>query len=202
VLVSGLLALMPACSDLAGPRGEGPARDPLEVGATPATVGALLATPCEAGRIDPSRAGDDEPVLVDVVFGRPWSEAAADGPAAEELALVRRHQGEVLARFRVPAARIRIAPERIAELVGDEAWVSVREVPDPVRFDAVVTVDFGRPVGASELAAFRELGGQALEWHPGVPLLTGVLPDAAIPALRALLGPRSVTPERVYCPLG
>jgi hypothetical protein len=194
-----------ACADVAGPNETGePPPAPAADSALPA-VGALLATPCDVGTWGPGldalrRRG--ETALVDIVFGRPWSEEPHAGPSADEVGLVEAHGGKVLHRFHVPAVRARIALARVPALVSGEAWVFVRQVPDAASQGVVVVVDHGVAAGEAEVAAFEALGGRVLERHAGHPLLVGILPDEAIPALRASLGAGRVSAERVYCRAG
>jgi hypothetical protein len=124
---------------------------------------------------------------VDIYFGRGTADGPWDGPTGADVRLVQAHGGRVHYRFHVPAIRARIALSRVPDLV-QEGGITVREVPDPERYDVPdVGVGFNRALRDSDVALFAELGGRVNYRWDSFNALSGHLPDQSIPALRRLV---------------
>lgn len=107
--------------------------------------------------------------------------------------------GVVLHRFNVPAVRARINLNQIPDLLASAHWVTVREVPNPARFDLEVNVGYARPIGESDLQQFRKLGGRNTHQFDFINGISGATPDRSIPELRASPGVLYVEPNGIFC---
>lgn len=106
--------------------------------------------------------------------------------------------GSVGYLFNFAAARIKIAPERVAELVGRTNTV-LYGVPDLRRYDWRVGVRFSRPLTPSDFSTFASLGGRLISSIPSISVLIGNLPDRSLPTLRAQDGVREVSADYHFC---
>lgn len=166
-------------------------------------VGDYIATPCAFGmhgnRLDHLR-GRQEWALVDIYFGRDSPEARRSGPTAADIRLVKSHGGRVLHHFNVPAVRARILLARIPHLVEEGYWVTVRDVPDPTRYDVPsLSVGFSRPLTDSDVDLYVSLGGRVEYRFDFINAVSGVLPDRSVPALRDRSDIAYVEAGSVYC---
>lgn len=152
--------------------------------------GEIIATHCSlpptAGGLEQFR-GVHEWTVVDVFLGREDAEGAWGPPTSEDLANVAAGGGHVLHLFNVPAVRVRIVmsrlPELVLELRNAQAPPVIREVPDLRRFDYEVSV--GYDSHADEyVALFESLGGRVERRIDELGMLSGVIPDRSVPALR------------------
>jgi hypothetical protein len=151
------------------------------------SVGDLIATPCAFGmygnRLDHLR-GRHEWATVDIYFGGS-PDGPGDGPSSNDVALVSAHGGRVLYHFTVPAVRARVVLSQIPHIVRAGDWITVREVPDPTRYDVPsLLVGFERPVQDSDVELYITLGGQVDYRFVIINAVSGVLPDRSIPGLR------------------
>lgn len=165
------------------------------------SVGDYIATPCAFGLY-----GDrlihlrdrHEWALVDVYFGRGAS-GPPDGPTASDIDLVAKHGGRVLFSFNVPAVRARIILSRIPDLVKNGFWVTVRDVPDPTRYDVPLSVGLTRALEDSDVEQFATLGGRVEYRFNSIRSLSGVLPNQSIPTLRSRSDVRYVEVNSIGC---
>jgi hypothetical protein len=175
-----------ACTDLSGPT-DTYQLPPPDTSLAPdrLVVGSYIATPCELGIRGNQFAhlrGRDEWALVDVFFGRSTEAGPWGAPTAHDIALVTAHGGRVLYRFHIPAVRARMVLSRIPDLVGAGEWITVREVPDPTRYDLELSVGFTRPLTDADVEDFVRLGGRVTYAWDFINALAGILPDRSIPA--------------------
>lgn len=152
------------------------------------SVGELIATPCAFGihgnRLDHLR-NRHEWVLLDVFFGRASAEGPWNGPTASDIDLVTSQAGRVLYQFNVPAVRARILLSRVPDLVEEGFWITVRDVPDPTRYDVPsLSVGFSRPLLDADVELYVSLGGRVEHRFEFINALSGILPDRSIPDLR------------------
>lgn len=178
-----------ACSELTAPPDDFqlPEAD-LSLDPDRLSIGELIATPCAFGmhgnRLDHLR-DKHEWVLVDVFFGRSSAEGPWDGPTTSDIDLVTSHAGRVLYQFNVPAVRARILLSRVPDLVEQGFWITVRDVPDPTRYDVPsLGVGFSRPLQDADVELYESLGGRVEHRWDFINALSGVLPDRSIPVLR------------------
>lgn len=162
-------------------------------------LGDIIATRCRRNEQLLSRR---EWAVVDIFFGRRSERDPLTGPQPEHLRAVSARGGIVLHRFNIPAVRAYIQLSRIPELVANEFWVTVREVPDPRRYDLQVLVGYVSSVQESDLELFRRLGGRITYRFSIMDGIAGVLPDRSIPELRASARTRHVAPDQILCLLG
>lgn len=178
-----------ACADATAPHDTFELPEPdLSLDPDGLSTGELIATPCAFGiygdRLDHLR-DRHEWALVDVFFGRPSEEGPWDGPTASDINLVTSQAGSVLYQFNVPAVRARILLSRVPDLVEQGFWVTVRDVPDPSRFDVPsLSVGFSRPLLEGDVELYESLGGRVEYRWDFINALSGILPDRSIPALR------------------
>lgn len=188
VLSTGLM-IAAGCTDLLAPHDDFqlPAPD-LSLDPGRLAVGEYIATPC-AFRMGGDRLAHlrdrHEWALVDIYFGRTSPDAHRTGPTPSDIALVTSHGGRVLYHFNVPALRARIRLSQVPDLVENGFWITVREVPDPARYDvASLTVGFARPLVNSNVDLYVSLGGRVEHRWDFIAAISGVLPDRSITALR------------------
>lgn len=191
LLISAFGALMAGagCSDPTAPLDDFELPPPdLSLDPERLAVGDYIATPCAFGirgdRLEHLR-NQHEWALVDIYFGRDSPDGVSTGPTEGDIALVTSHGGRVLYHFNVPAVRARVVLARIPDLVEDGFWVTVRDVPDPARYDVPsLSVGFARPLEDSDVALYVGLGGRVEYRWDFIDALSGVLPDRSIPVLR------------------
>jgi hypothetical protein len=172
------------------------------LGGEHAWVGGVLASPCHLGTWGPGLDHlRDQPgrVLVDVAFERPASEGPADGLRPDEIGWIEAHGGTVLHRFEAPLVRARLPVARLEALVAGEAWVTVRAVPDPMRTDVPVEVLFDGMTADDLVGTLGGLGGRVTRTYTGLPLVEGIVPDHALPALAATPGVARIRLAGIYC---
>lgn len=163
------------------------------------SVGDYLATPCGNNHELRSRG---ERVLVDIFFGRKSNGDPMDRPQAAHVQTVTSHGGAVLHRFNVPAVRARINLNQIPDLMAAGHWVTVREVPNRVRYYLQVNVGYGRPLRDSDLNRFRELGGRITHRFDFINAISGELPNHSLPHLRSSGDVLYVEPDGIVCLAG
>jgi hypothetical protein len=162
-------------------------------------IGALVATPC--GPDDELRSRPER-VLVDIFFGRKSNSDPVEGPQETHVQAVSSRGGSVLYRFNVPAVRARINLNQIPALVAAGHWITVREVPNPARYDLQVNVGYRRPLQDSDLKRFRELGGRITHRFDFINGISGELPDHSLPHLRSSSDVLYVEPNGIVCLAG
>lgn len=206
VAILVVLASAVACGD-ADPAGPATITDDYELPLADAsldpdrlTLGRYIATPCAFRWSGGDGLADfhdrHELETVDIFFGN----AQWDGPTREDLRFVESHGGRVLHRFNVRAVRVRIQLSRIPDLVRTGDWITVRDVPDPSRYDIPsLGVGFARDLRESDIEHFVRLGGQVTHRLPNIRVIFGHLPDISVPAVRALPGIRFVEVSGVAC---
>jgi hypothetical protein len=161
-----------------------------------AVVGQYIATPCDGN--DHLR-GSTEWALVDVFFGRRSESEPVTGPQDHHLRAVTARGGVVVHRFNVPAVRAWMPLREVPELVAREFWTSVRDVPDPRRYDLPLIAMYVSAVEDPDVDRFQRLGGQVRKRFTIIPAIFGILPDASIPELRASTRTQQVEPDGVAC---
>lgn len=134
-------------------------------------------------------------MLVDIHFGP----SSGESPETDQIEAVERHGGRVLYQFRFQAVRARIDAARIPALASEFHFLSVRDVPDPRRFDWPVIASFVRPVTDADVERFAELGGQVRYRFTIINALAGPLPDRSIDVLRGEPEVSTVNGEGVGC---
>lgn len=190
ILAIGVGTSLPAaCSDPIPPADDFELPEPdLSLNPDRLSVGDYIATPCAFGirgnRLDHLRS-KHESALVDVFFGRASEDGPWIGPTASDVELVTSHGGRVLYHFNIPAVRARIILAQIPDLV-EAGGVTVREVPDPTRYDVPsLSVGFTRPLRREpDVDLYVSLGGRVDHLWGFINALSGVLPDRSIPVLR------------------
>lgn len=165
------------------------------------SVGDLIATPCTPlGPAPPDPlAYRHEWGTVDVYFGRATADDPRGAPTPADVALVESHGGRVLYLFNVPVTRARMILSRVPELVEDGFWITVRDVPDPTRYDVALTVGFDRELVDADVDRFAELGGRVTYRFDFIDALAGILPDRSIPDYEAQPDVAYVETEGLSC---
>lgn len=167
------------------------------------SVGEYIATPCAFGlygdRLDHLR-GRDERALVDVFFGRESGDGHLNRPTPDEIRLVEAHGGMALYHFNVPAVRARMSLSRIPGLVEEGFWITVRDVPDPTRYDVPsLLVGFTRSLRDTDAVVYSSLGGVVEQRLDVINALSGVLPDRSIPTIRGRSDVEYAAPAGMVC---
>jgi hypothetical protein len=163
------------------------------------SIGDYLAMPCGTNHELRSRS---ERVLVDIFFGRKSNRDPMDRAQAAHLQAVTSRGGAVLYRFNVPAVRARINRNQNPDLIATGHWITVREVPNPARYDLPVNVGYTRPLRDSDLGRFRELGGRITHRFDFINGISGELPDDSLPQLRSSSDVLYVEPNGIGCLAG
>ena len=193
-----------ACADVTAPPDAFELPEPdLSLDPDGLSIGELIATPCAFGiygdRLDHLR-DRHEWARVDVFFGRSSEEGPWDGPTTSDMNLVTSQGGSVLYQFNVPAVRARVLLSRVPDLVEQGFWITVRDVPDPTRFDVPsLSVGFSRPLLEADVELYESLGGRVEYRWDFINSLSGILPDRSIPALRDRSDVEYVQPGSVAC---
>lgn len=132
----------------------------------------------------------DERLVVDLFLIRESAATPNTGPLEEEILVIEEAGGEIIHRFNVSGVRTRILAEAIPRLVGYRGTPGqrvanhARAVPRTDRFDLQVTVGYaGDPDPL--MARFEQLGGHVTKLRPTSNYFSGVVPDSALPQLRA-----------------
>jgi hypothetical protein len=183
-------ALLPAEDDYTLPEPD-PSLDPAKV-----SIGEYIATPCGQNQQLRSRT---ERVLADIFFGRKSNSDMMEAPQEAHVQAVTSRGGAVLYRFHVPAVRARINLNQIPDLIAGGHWVTVREVPNPARYDLQVIVGYNRPLRDSDLERFRELGGRITHRFDFIDAISGELPNRSLPHLRSSGEVLYVEPNGIAC---
>lgn len=162
-------------------------------------VGYRLATACSPA-LARLRAATS-PLVVDLEFLWPTSEALDTGPTEEARAIVQHTGGQILHEFAAPALRVRIDPAGLETLLTEEPRIAARIVPDVDRHDLVLALDTGgEPLAATEQEAIEALGARIVDPRP-LPEVLIAAHDAAVVRLVARFGPR-LTLEPSSCTSG
>jgi hypothetical protein len=161
-----------------------------------AVVGQYIATPCDRNL---HLRGSTEWALVDIFFSRRSESEPVTGPQDHHLRAVAARGGVVVHRFHVPAVRAWMPLREVPELVARGFWVSVRDVPDPRRYDLPVIAMHVTSVEDADVDRFQRLGGQVKKRFTVIPAVFGIIPDASIPELRASTRTEQVEPDGVAC---
>jgi len=201
-ILAVLAALGAACGELLAPVDDYQLPPPdTSLDTNRLSIGSYIATPCAfyGGDRLASLRERQEWATVDVFFGRPTPPAPGEGPSAGEAQLVRSHGGRVLYTFNVPAVRARIILAKIPDLVERGFWITVRDVPDPTRYDLRLIVGFDRALTDADVALFQSLGGRVQYRWDNTRAIAGVLPDRSIPALRSQTDIRYLELDGVMC---
>jgi hypothetical protein len=202
LLAAAALGLAAACAEPTGFPPDDVELLPANLSLDPARVrvGETIATPCERHAPDGFAALRDrhEWGLVDITFGRA-GEGPTGPPSRAELELVRRHGGNVVHEYRIPAVRARMVLSRIPGLVREGFWVLVRDVPDQTRYDVPLMIGFGRALTDADAAVFAERGGLLRHRFESLAILGGILPDRSIPPYQADPAVRYVEADHVAC---
>lgn len=119
-------------------------------------------------------------------------------PADKYLKAVGEVGGAVGHIFHFAAARIKIAPEQVPELVARTNAV-LYGVPDLRRYDWEVLVRYSRDLTPDDISMFASLGGRVTRVVPSIPSLLGYLPNRSIPSLRANSGVMYVRASYHFC---
>jgi hypothetical protein len=159
-------------------------------------VGAVLYA---CGRWTPAAPTADT-IIVDLVFGRRTAADPTDQPRDSSLLAVRDGGGDVLFVFAFPAARIRLARERLPALMASTPASHASAVPDLRRYDLPVDVGFTRPLHPADSTLFLGLGGRLRYWWPFIDALAGDLPNRSAVVLRQRADVRWVEAVTVACP--
>lgn len=208
ILTVGLVAgLAAGCGDASGPESLVPPDDMVlpapDTSLDPdrLALGDVIATPCTWGINDPFKTLRDrhEWAFVDIYFGRGSEAGPWDGPTDDDIALVEASGGFVLFRFHVPAVRAVIMLSHVPDVVLGGYWIIVRDVPDPARYDVMLSVGLDHEWTDQDIQRFQELGGRIDYRFSFIPAISGVLPDRSIPALWDHPGVRYIEPESVAC---
>lgn len=113
-------------------------------------------------------------------------------PTRSEVDSVRALGGEVRYVFHVPIVRAQIERNRVPALVESGFARMVTTVSDPYRRDLGARIFFTRPAQGSDADRVTQLGGD-VEWRPdpvndGRRMMDALLPDSAVPYIRAIPG--------------
>lgn len=128
-------------------------------------------------------------VLVDIFLSRFGPDTP---PVRAEIDSVRALGGEVRHLFHVPVIRAQIERDRVPVLVESGLARTVLTVSDERRQDLYVRIFFTRPAQGSNADRVAQLGGH-VEWRPdpindGRPMMDALVPDSAIPYIKAIPG--------------
>lgn len=190
--------LLGACSDATLPLQPAPNLPEPDASLDPAAVviGQYIATPCNANE---HLRGSREWALVDIFFSRRSDSEPVDGPQDHHLSAVTARGGVVLHRFNVPAVRAWMPLREVPVLIDRGHWISVRDVPNPRRYDLIVIASYTSPVEDADVDRFQSLGGQIKSRYNVIPAIAGIIPDASLPELRAQPRTEQVLPDGVVC---
>ena len=124
-------------------------------------------------------------------------EAEGERPSPDTDTLIAALAGIVVHRFHVPITRVVLAPEQVPRLDANRVF----GVSDAHEFLVTVIVSFDHSITQEDLAFFEELQGVVrLRWGTGaLSVLSAVVPDEAIPRLRARAGIDRVTANTWSC---
>ena len=126
-------------------------------------------------------------LLVDVFFGLPFGDPEVDRPSLYHRGVVEALGGIILRSYHLAGMRVWLPTDSIPAL---EILGTVRSVPEPRRYDTTVHIDFrmGLDWSADSLELVG-LGGRVLIPPSSLPnfppIAIGLLPNRAIPKLRA-----------------
>lgn len=139
--------------------------------------------------------GSNPTILVDLLlrfeFDGSWRPSARDSVA------VTRAGGSIVRAFNVGVLRARLDTAGLRQLLTSDALVAY-PVVDSTNAEVATQVIFGRPLVDQDTAAIVRLGARALERHLGH-IVNAILPDSAIPALKAVPGVSIVQAHPVAC---
>jgi hypothetical protein len=170
---------------------------------TGSTVTFFASLSCRNGVVDPATLDPSTLVLEDVVyvcaawhpapppvefglFDAFWglasfSDSANAGPQPEHYAAMHAAGGHVIHAFHVPALRAILRPSAVPGL----GAAAVRGVPDVQRFPVHVRIGIWRPITDADIEWIDSLGGVVTGRAGDDDVLVAVVPDPAIPVIRA-----------------
>ena len=144
-------------------------------------------------------APPDDPIVVDLFFGRESGAEPNTGPADADKAAVRSMKGKILYSFNVPAVRAELPRAAVQQLYLQRILLShAQVVPRDDRFDLGVSIGF-RGDGAALMQRFKELGGYIDNVYTSISMFQGYIPDAVLPELRARNDVQHVEEEKIGC---
>lgn len=145
-----------------------------------------------------------ERLIVDLFLIRESDEIPNVGPLDDQIRVIEEAGGQILHRFNVLGVRTGISAEAIPRLAGH--WGTpgqrvanhARAVPRRDRFDLQVVVGYeGEPEPLTTL--FNELGGHVTRVSQVSNSFDGVVPDSALPHLRATGRVRFIAHNQILC---
>ena len=136
--------------------------------------------------------------LFDLFWGLEGPDDAGTRPKPEHRTAVLEVGGTIVHQFHLPMIRAILAPSSVSELGTNMAT----GVPDATAFTLDVAVGYSRSVTDDDIALFESLGGVVTHQFINFDAITGVLPDSAIPILRARPEVRFVEGNGVSCLAG
>lgn len=145
-----------------------------------------------------------ERLVVDLFLIRESDRIPNIGPLEEQVRVIEEAGGEILHRFNVLGVRTEILPEAIPRLVGywgapgQRVANHARAVPRADRFDLEVAVGYS---GSPEplITLFEQLGGHVTGLFQISKSFHGVVPDSALPHLRATGRARFIQHNQIGC---
>lgn len=145
-----------------------------------------------------------ERLVVDLFLIRESDEIPNVGPLNDQIRVIEEAGGQILHRFNVLGVRTEIPAEAIPRLVGywggpgQRVANHARAVPRANRFDLQVVVGYhGSPDPLTAL--FEELGGHVTRLWQISKSFHGVVPDSALPHLRATGRARFIQHNQISC---
>lgn len=143
----------------------------------------------------------DEKIFADIAFVRRELEDPYDAPYPRHIEIVKRHGGQIVHRFNVPAVRAWISTARIESLAAERDVLVIFKVANLRRYDVAVFVGYNEPYSYVEGAIrFAQLGGRVGSTYNSFNSLFGILPDQAIPVLRNSPHVEYVEDAGWFCP--
>jgi hypothetical protein len=120
--------------------------------------------------------------LFDVAWGPMTSSGqVGEEPTAAQLDSVRIVGGRIVHEFHIPMVRAILRPDGVVALRPSKAW----GVPDVDQFPVEVSIGYISGVTDADLELVEELGGTVTHEYGHVHAVAAIVPDSAIPILRA-----------------
>jgi hypothetical protein len=153
------------------------------------------------GRWSPHDPGAGVALLDFLTLG----EAPGGGPTDAAVGAITGAGGQIIYEFHVPMVRALVDLPRVPSLLGglynpSTVLAAARTVNDQYRFDASLIVMLTHPVSEEDIRSVQALGATVTNIFRGFAGYAVTIPDAAIPALRALARVKRLELNGYGCP--
>ena len=154
--------------------------------------------PVDAATFSCGRWSPDRPpvafALIDIHFGQRTLDDPVDRPSAESLARIVALGGTVVYNFNVPMARAILAIDAVPDLSAN--YVDI--VTNMAAFVVRVVVRMDTPLTAEDRTFLESVGARDI--REGMFAVSAMVPDAAIPAIRAYRTVDYLLADVIACP--